>query len=45
LFDEIRILCIDDDKRKELLKMVNELGDDIKGKVKVELLKDYFVAL
>jgi len=44
-FDEMLVLCIDDKKKGEMKKAIGKLDDNIREKVKVELLKDYFISI
>jgi len=36
---------IDADMEKEMIKLIENLSDDVRKRVKVELLKKYFVSL
>lgn len=43
--DETLILCVDEKKRGELETQIERIGEQLKGKIKVELLKEYFITL
>jgi len=44
-YDQILVLCIDDKIRKKIDKQIKGFSEDIQAKVKVELLKEYFISL
>ena len=43
--DELRILCVDKKKQKQVAKQLEGLSEDIRANVKVELLKGYFISM
>ena len=44
-YGEVLVLCIDFEKKKEMVRLIEGLGSDVKKKIKIELLKDYFIEL
>ena len=44
-YGEVLVLCIGVEKKKEMVRLIEGLGDDVKEKIKIELLKDYFIEL
>lgn len=44
-YGEVLVLCIDVGKKKEMVRLVESLESDVKEKVKVQLLKGYFIEL
>lgn len=44
-FDEMIIVCIDDNKQKEMENLISKLDDDIQKKVRIMLTKEYFISL
>jgi hypothetical protein len=40
--EELRILCTD---KKKISKQIKDLSEDIQAKVKIQLLKEYFISL
>jgi hypothetical protein len=44
-YDELLVLCIDDKIRKKIDKQIKDFSEDIQAKVKVQLLKEYFISL
>ena len=44
-YDKLLVLCIDDKIRKKIDKQIKGFSEDIQAKVKVELLKEYFISL
>jgi len=44
-YDEMIVGCIDSGKEKEMIKLIENLTDGVRKRVKVELLKKYFVSL
>lgn len=44
-YGEVVIMCIDPNKRNEMIRLTRKLSNDVRSRIKIELLKEYYVAL
>ena len=44
-YDEVLVLCIDSKKREEVIRLTRSLSNDVRSKIKIQLLKGYYIAL